>query len=120
MRQFHHIGIITEQVQPGEIDVPAAKVHVTNPNDHPQRIEYVRFEPDSPVTGLLRTQPHIAFKVENIRDEIAGEHVLLGPFEAMDGLEVVFILKDGAIFEFMQFHSPSVFDLPPPQPQPGL
>src|SRR5262245_17024023 len=120
MRQFHHIGIITEPVQPAEIYVPAAKVHVTNPNDHPQRIEYLRSEPDSLVTGLLRTQPHIAFKVENLRDEIAGEHVLLGPFEAMDGLEVAFVLKDGAIFEFMQFHSPSVFDLPPPQPQPGL
>jgi hypothetical protein len=115
MRQFHHIGIITEQPQQAEIYVPAAKVHVTNPNHHPQRIEYVRFEPDSPVTGPLRTQPHIAFKVEHLRDELAGENVLLGPFEAMGGLEVAFVLKDGAIFEFMQFHSPSEFDFPPSQ-----
>jgi hypothetical protein len=119
MRQFHHVGIITEQAQPEEIDVPAVGVHVTNPNDHPQRIEYVRFEPDSPVTGPLRTRPHIAFKVESIRDEIAGEQVILGPFEAMDGLEVVFILKDGAIFEFMQFHSTGAFDLPPTRLQHG-
>jgi hypothetical protein len=118
MRRFHHIGIITEQVQPGEIYVPATKVHVTNPNHHPQRIEYVRFDPDSHVTGPLRTQPHIAFEVENLRDEIASEHVLLGPFEAMDGLEVVFILKDGAVFEFMQFNSPNAFDIPSQQSAP--
>ena len=110
MRQFHHVGVITDEEQPGEIYVPATKVHVTNPNDHPYRIEYLRFEPDSPVTGPVREQPHMAFQVEDLQAEIAGEQVLLGPFRAMEGLQVVFILKDGAVFEFMQFDAPSAFD----------
>ena len=110
MRRFHHVGIITDQIQPGEIYVAATKVHVTNPADHPHRVEYLRFEPDSPVSGPVRDQPHMAFAVDDLEAEIAGERVLLGPFRAMEGLRVAFILRDGAVFEFMQFDAPSAFD----------
>ena len=68
------------------------KVHVTNPADHLYRVEYLRFEPDSPVTGLVREQPHLAFAVDDLEAEIAGERVLLGPFRAMEGLRVAFIV----------------------------
>lgn len=110
MRRFHHVGIITDEPQPGEIYVAATKVHVTNPAGHPYRVEYLRFEPDSPVTGPVRHQPHMAFVVEDLDAEIAGEQVLLGPFRAMEGLRVAFLLRDGGVFEFMQFDAPSVFD----------
>jgi len=52
----------------------------------------------------------VAFAVDDLEAEIAEEQVLLGPFRAMEGLRVVFILKDGAAFEFMQFDAPSAFD----------
>jgi hypothetical protein len=110
MRRFHHVGVITDEQQPGEIYVAQTKVHVTNPVNHPYRVEYLRFEPDSPVTGPVRCQPHMAFAVDDLEAEIKGEQVLLGPFRAMEGLRVVFILKDDAVFEFMQFDAPSAFD----------
>lgn len=110
MRRFHHVGVITDKVQPGEIYVAETKVHVTNPADHPYRVEYLRFEADSPVTGPVRDQAHIAFVVDDLEAEIAGAEVLLGPFRAMEGLLAVFILRDGAVFEFMQFDAPSAFD----------
>jgi hypothetical protein len=75
---------------------------VTDPLRHPQRIEYLRFEPDSPVTGPVRELPHIAFRVDHLEREIEGAEVLLGPFHATDTLLVVFVLKDGAVFEFME------------------
>jgi hypothetical protein len=110
MRRFHHVGVITDQVQPGEIYVAATRVHVTNPVVHPYRVEYLRFDSDSPVIGPVRNLPHIAFVVEDLEAEIAGEQLLLGPFRAMEGLRVAFVLKDGAVFEFMQFDAPSAFD----------
>ncbi len=110
MRRFHHVGVITDQVQPGEIYVAATRVHVTNPVEHPYRVEFLRFEPDSPVTGPVRNQPHMAFAVDDLEAEIAGEQLLLGPFRAMEGLRVAFVLKDGAVFEFMQFDAASAFD----------
>ncbi|HID74914.1 MAG TPA: hypothetical protein EYP56_02840 [Planctomycetaceae bacterium] len=110
MRQFHHVGVITDQPQPGEIYVSETKVYVTNPNQHPYRIEYLRFEPDSPVTGPVRQLPHMAFKVPELEPEMEGRQVLLGPFQAMENLRVVFVSIDGAVFEFMEFSGDSDFD----------
>jgi len=103
VRQFHHIGLPTDQKQPGEVYVPATKVWVTSPDDHPYRVEYLRFEPDSPVSGPLRDMGHVAFSVDDLADALEGEEVILEPFEPMPGLRVAFIMKDGAVFEFMHF-----------------
>jgi hypothetical protein len=103
MREFHHIGLPTTEKQPKEVYVPETKVWVTNPDDHPYRVEFLRFEADTPTKGPVRDMAHIAFKTDDLRGEIRGAKVLLGPFEPMPGLEVVFVLKDGAVFEFMQF-----------------
>lgn len=110
MRRFHHVGVITDDVQPGEIYVAETKVHVTNPTAHPYRIEYLRFEPDSPVRGPVRDQPHVAFVVADLEAELAGAHVLLGPFQPMEGLRVAFVLHDGAVFELMAFNGESAFN----------
>ena len=101
MRTFDHVGIPTEYHHPGEMYVEATKVWVTDPIKHPQRIEFLRFEPDTPVTGPVREMPHIAFRVDNLEGEIAGAEILLGPFQATESLRVVFVLRDGAVFEFM-------------------
>lgn len=103
MRKFNHVGVTTDEKQPDEIYIPETKVWVTRPNDHPCRIEYLRYEPDSPVTGPLRQLPHMAFVVDDLEAHLKGEEILLEPFEAVEALHVAFILKDGAVFEFMQF-----------------
>jgi hypothetical protein len=69
-------------------------------------------EAESPVTGPVRDQPHMALAVEDLEAEIAREQLLLGPFRAMEGLRVAFVYKDRAVFEFMQFDAPSFFDEP--------
>lgn len=103
MRRFNHIGLPTDEPRPGEVYVPETKVWVTRPNDHPLRIEFLRFEPDSPVRGPLREAPHIAFEVDALEPHLAGRELLLGPFEALPGLHVAFIREDGVTWEFMQF-----------------
>jgi hypothetical protein len=102
MRTFDHVGVPTAQKQPVEMYVEATKVWVTDPLRHPNRIEYLRFEPDSPVQGPVRNLPHIAFQVDNLEREIEGTEILLGPFSPTSTLRVVFVLKDGAVFEFME------------------
>jgi hypothetical protein len=101
MREFDHIGLVTTEKQPNEMYVEATKVWVTNPAESPQMVEYLRYEPDSPVTGPLRELPHVAFRVDDFDQEIEGEEVILGPFNATDTLRVVFIYKDGLVYEFM-------------------
>ena len=54
--QYHHTGVVTDQKQPNEFYVEATKVWVTDPDDHPYRIEFLRFEPRQ-ATGQ-RPLPH--------------------------------------------------------------
>ncbi len=102
MLKFHHIGLPTDEKQPGETYVPATKVWVTDVVAHPYRVEFLRYEPDSPTTGPLRDLPHIAFETDSIERELEGQEILLEPFEPMEGMRVAFILKDGAVFEYME------------------
>jgi len=102
MRAFDHVGVPIDHQQPGEVYVAATKVWITDPAAHPYQVEFLRFESDSPVKGPVREQPHIAFRVESLEAAIAGDQILLGPFQATEALRVVFVLRDGAVFEFME------------------
>jgi len=102
MREFDHIGVIIDEKQPEEMYVPATKVWVTNPATHPYKIEYLRYEPDTPVTGPVRDLFHMAFRVDNLEEEMGDSEILLGPFNPRGKMRVVFVLKDGVVFEFME------------------
>jgi hypothetical protein len=103
MKQFDHVGLPTEEKQPVERYVKDTKVWVTDPLIHPQRIEFLRYEADTPVTGLVREQAHFAFRVDNLEEAMREGEVILGPFQPLDhAMRVVFVLKDGAVFEYME------------------
>lgn len=102
MKEFDHIGLTTTEKQADEMYVESTKVWVTDPTQSPQMVEYLRYEPDSPVTGPLRELPHVAFRVDDLDSEIEGEEIILGPFNPTEDLRVAFIFKDGVVYEFMQ------------------
>jgi hypothetical protein len=105
---FDHIGLVTDEQKAGESWVEATRVWVTNPREHSCNIEWLRFEPDSPVTGPLRTEPHVAYRVPDVNEAIEGHEVLAEPFDVGDGfLTVAFVLVDGAVIEFMQYANPN-------------
>ncbi len=102
MREFDHIGLPTTEKQPDELYVAATKVWVTNPSSSSQMIEYLRYEPDSPVTGPLRTLPHLCFRVDDLDAEMAGAQIELGPFNPTPDVRAVFVYKEGVVWEFME------------------
>jgi hypothetical protein len=102
MREFDHIGLTTTEKQADEMYVESTKVWVTDPTQSPQMVEYLRYEPDSPVSGPLRELPHVAFRVDDLDAEIEGEEIILGPFKPTEDLRVAFIFKDGVVYELMQ------------------
>jgi len=101
--QFDHVGMVTTQKKADEMFVPATRVWITDFQKHPYRVEWLRFEPDSPVTGPVREMPHVAYRVESIREAAKGMKVLLEPFDA--GIAVVgfYQTDDGAVIEFMEY-----------------
>jgi hypothetical protein len=105
--RFDHVGIVTTEQQPGESWVESTRVWVTSPRAHPYNIEFVRFEPDSPVTGPLRTEPHLAYRVDDIHAAIEGHTVVLEPFEAAPGFcKAAFVDVGGALVEFIEYANP--------------
>jgi hypothetical protein len=101
--QFDHLGMVTTEKKANEIYVAATKVWVTEFMNHPYHIEWLRFEPDSPVTGPTREMPHVAYRVQSIREAAKGLNVLIEPFDA--GIAVVGFCQtdDGAVVEFMEY-----------------
>jgi hypothetical protein len=105
--RFDHIGLPTSLPREGESWVEATRVWVTSPRAHPCNVEWLRFEPDSPVEGPLRTEPHVAYRVDDVAAAIEGHDVLAEPFDVGDGfLKVAFVALDGAVVEFMQYTNP--------------
>ncbi|MBW3599560.1 MAG: hypothetical protein KY475_20100 [Planctomycetes bacterium] len=102
-KTFHHIGLPTHDRQRNETYIADTKVWVTDPADHPFRVEFLRFEEDSPVTGPLRDMPHVAYRVDDMSAAIEGKEMILAPFVPMPGLTVAFVKEDGAVIEFMKF-----------------
>lgn len=101
--QYHHTGVVTDQKQPNEMYVEATKVWITNPDEHPCRIEYVRYEPDTPVEPSLQNRCHTAYTVDDLDQAISGKQVVIGPFDAFPRVRVVFIEENGALIEYIQF-----------------
>jgi len=102
--EFDHIGLITDEKRGEENWVEDTRVWVTDPNEHPFHVEWLRYEPDSPVTGPLREKPHVAFKVDDIKSASKGLKVLLEPFEVGGFVRVGFYEShDGAVIEMMQY-----------------
>ncbi len=59
--QFEHIGIFTAEKKPGERLVTATNVWVTDFQNHPYGVEWLRT--DRPFGG---PNPHVAYRVDNI------------------------------------------------------
>jgi hypothetical protein len=101
------MGLVSDQSRDGERWVEATRVWVTSPREHPCNIEWVRFEPDSPVTGVLRTDPHVAYRVPDVHEALKGHLVIAEPFDVGNGfMTVAFVDVDGAVVEFIQYRNP--------------
>ncbi len=101
--QFEHIGIVTNEVKPGEKYVPATRVWRTDYLTHPFRVEWLRFEAESSVPEAVRTQPHVAYRVEDVVAAGRGLKVLLEPFDVGPRIVAFYQTDDGAVVEFVQY-----------------
>lgn len=101
--EFLHIGVPTKKIQPGETFAEGMKVHLTNPDEHEMKFEYLRFEPGSWLPAIMQITPHIAVKVESIAAELTKcDEVLVQPLAVSDTKCIAFAIRDGVIFEFTE------------------
>jgi len=101
--RYHHMGIPTDKPRPGERYLEQYKVYVSGFETSPYGIEWMRFEPDSPISELIRTIPHVAFEVDNLDVEIRDKELLGGVSEPSGGVRVAMIIDNGAPVELLEF-----------------
>jgi hypothetical protein len=105
--RYHHLGIPCEAPRPGEEHLEQLRIHVAGFKTSPYGIEWMRFEPDCPVSELVRTVPHIAFEVDDLEKALRGKEILSPPNSPSDGVMVAMIVHDGAPVELLEFRHPS-------------
>ncbi len=100
--EFDHIGIPAANKRPGMRFLESKRLWLTSPADHPFRVEWLWYEVDSTEVSLIRTMPHVAYRVESLEEAMKGHAVLAEPFDVFGEVRVSFIEVDGAPVEFVQ------------------
>ena len=103
MRKFHHIGLVTDKEMPGEMYFESLKVWGTNPDDDPNRVEWVRFSPQSPLADTpVAKMPHVSWLVDNLDEEIKGKELVVGPLAVGDNIRIAYFMMDEALVEYLE------------------
>ena len=100
--QFDHIGIPAREKREGMRYLESKRLWLSDPGDHPYRVEWLWYEHGSPEAELVRTLPHVAFRVDSLEAAMDGQRVIAEPFDVFGEVRVSFIEVDGAPVEFVQ------------------
>ena len=100
--EFDHIGVPAAAKRDGMRFLESKRLWLTSPGDHPYRVEWLGYDPGSPEAELIRTTPHVAYRVESLEEAMAGENVIAEPFDVFAEVRVGFIEVDGAPVEFVE------------------
>ncbi len=105
--RYHHLGIPTDKHFKGERYLPQFKFYVSGFDSSPYGIEWMRFDPDSPVNELIKSVPHIAFEVDDLDLELSKHdfEILTYPNSPGEGARVAMILHNDAPIELIEFES---------------
>lgn len=104
--RYHHLGIPTTVPHPGEVHLPHLKIHVAGFETSPFGIEWMRFDPGSEVSELVRTVPHVAFEVDDLEAALAALGAAAEITSPSAGVRVAMIVDDGAPVELIEIRKP--------------
>ena len=101
--KYHHLGIPTTVVQPGETYLAEYGFFCTDHERNPYGIQWMRFDDDCSLPSIVQSVPHVAFEVEDLDEALLGHEVLIEPNWPSSGIRVAFVLVDGAPVEFLEY-----------------
>ena len=80
----------------------AIKTYIVAPETNEFNIEYLRFEKDTPLPKELKTMVHVAYKVDDLDEQVKANTVVVEPWFADENTRLAFIMKDGILMELME------------------
>jgi len=81
----------------------ASVVYATDHESNPFGIQWMLYEEGCNLPEIVRTVPHVAFEVDDLRDALKGKKVIIEPNSPSPGVTVAFIEEAGAPIEFLEF-----------------
>lgn len=100
--QFDHVGIPVGEKREGMRYLESTGSWLTSPAAHPYRAQFLYFEDGSPAPERIQTEPHIAYRVDDLDEALRGTRLVGGPYDAFGEFRVAFADVDGALIEFVQ------------------
>ena len=100
--RYHHLGIPYQTPKEGEIYLKDYKCYHCGFRESEFGIEWMRYETDCPLPEIVKTQPHVAFEVDDVYQAVRGRQVIIEPNSPSEGVVVAFIEENGAPIEFIQ------------------
>ena len=98
---FHHFAIpVSDDQKLGRFSEKAGIY--TEDHQGKFKVQWHRFLDDSPLHPLIKTVPHVAFKVNDLAEAIRDEEIILGPYEPIQDYFVAIINDAGVPIEFIQ------------------
>jgi len=107
--RYHHLGVPTTRKMPGERYLAPMKFYVAGFDTSPFGIEWMRFEPESPIDPLIQRVPHVAFEVDDLDEALSRQSfkILSEPNSPASGIRVAMIEHNGAPVELLEFSKSS-------------
>jgi hypothetical protein len=100
--RYHHLGVPVNEPVPGEVHLEAYRCYHFGFETSRYGLEFMRYEKDCPLPELVRTKPHLAFEVDDVRAYIRGRKVIIEPNSPSEGHLVAFIEDEGMPIELIQ------------------
>ncbi len=100
--KYHHLGLPYATPRKGEVYLKEYKCYHYGFESSDFGIEWMRYEAGCPLPELVKTQPHVAFEVEDLAEALRGRKVIIAPNSPSPGNLVSFIEEDGAPIELIQ------------------
>lgn len=101
--RYHHIGVPTDIPRDGEEYIAQYGMYVSGFGSSPYGVEWMRFEPWSPLPEIIRTVAHVAFEVDDLDAALQGQEIIFPPGSPSDGVRAAMILHNGAPVEVITF-----------------
>lgn len=99
---LHHVGIPTDKVRQGERNAASVGMWTSDDLTGPLPVQWHRFTKDSTLHHLLKTVPHVAYRVSNLDLALVGHTLILGPYEPIDDYKVAVIDNSGVPVELIE------------------
>ena len=104
MKKFTHFGAVCSEKKEGMGYIESIKCWASDPSADPNLIEFLFFEPDSPMIDTpVAKGGHVAYQVSDLDAMIADKKLVFGPMEVAPGVKIAFFIDEtGLLTEYGQ------------------